>query len=60
MDNIVYVAIKNGVVGYFATKEVPEGWKLAEEPELDISDVMATSRGTKEETLKLMNSHWQR
>jgi hypothetical protein len=49
------------VVGYFPTSNVPEGWKLAAEPQRDISDVMASLRcSSVDEALRVMNDHWQR
>jgi hypothetical protein len=49
------------VVGYFPTSNVPEGWKLADEPQRDISDVMASLRcSSVDEALRVMNGHWQR
>lgn len=64
-SNIVYVGVRKSefgrgaTVGYFETKDLPEGWKLCDPPELDVTDVMESLHATKEEALEAMNSHWR-
>ena len=45
-------------MGYFLTTTLPDGWKIAQEPILDITDVMRSLACTKEQALKEMNRHW--
>lgn len=64
-SNIVYVGVRKSdfgggaLVGYFETKELPEGWKLCVPPEFDVSDIMESLQATKEEALEVMNRHWR-
>lgn len=65
-SNTVYMGVRKSdfgggfTVGYFATKDLPQGWKLCEPPEFDISDIKESLQATKEEALELMNHHWRR
>ena len=58
MKNVVFVAVRrDGCVGYFSAKEaIPDGWKYSSTQ--DITNIMASMRCSKEQTLMTMNSHW--
>lgn len=64
-DSIVFVATRSasfgrgGTIGYFESPDILEGWALADQCEMDISDIMESVRTDKAGALRMMNAHWQ-